>query len=520
MSGNFSEKIFKLIEAEIQFICNAHRGVGLDGYMRLYSIVGQEPLRVKEEGHSFWFAFDEIDKAIAEIKNYYNAGNLPNTPLMLDPIVYEPDETGNPVARGSGIMWATALAAGSEKLDDLVIKRYSDIGVFASHFARGESKESGVKVIALSDVLLKPIDDANTEVEGNLELFNLSGAKTDSYRKFYMLSGLEYLTKNGAYIHELFAEIFPEKKIPSITEADGFRIPSKKLLDANKCWQSYDSNPSLFNRFGNDIDNLESNLKLYELCSRDFELFDRTGGIRVDANEKFEFLVEGWIPKGAVTVIGATGGTGKSSLAHYLAVIAATDGDNRKWLDKNVNPENSKGLVVYFSGEDGAAIINARNELYDPEGKANRLMFLSTDYMGEENFSQFIKNRLMKLPDVSLVVIDPARKYLTGDEEDAGVVSEFFEAIEEFALKKKASVVIVHHLVKSAKPDNVYDILDLLRGSQVFIDRPRVVLGMYRKGESTMVGLAKNNIPPNLGMVQGEIEFSRDPKTLTLGTVS
>ena len=36
-------------------------------------------------------------------------------------------------------------------------------------------------------------------------------------------------------------------------------------------------------------------------------------------------------------------------------------------------------------------------------------------------------------PIVPLLVVDPARKYLTGDEDDAAVVSEFFEAIERFA---------------------------------------------------------------------------------------
>jgi RecA-family ATPase len=122
----------------------------------------------------------------------------------------------------------------------------------------------------------------------------------------------------------------------------------------------------------------------------------------------------------------------------------------------------------------------------------------------------------MKLPEVSLVVIDPARKYLTGDENDAGVVSDFFEAIEEFAIRKHAAMVVVHHLAKGAKPGHVSEIYDLLRGSQVFIDRPRVVIGMYRNGENTIAGFAKNNIPPQMGMIQGERHFYRDPERLEL----
>ena len=56
----------------------------------------------------------------------------------------------------------------------------------------------------------------------------------------------------------------------------------------------------------------------------------------------------------------------------------------------------------------------------------------------------------------------------------------------------------------------------MLRGSQVFVDRPRVVIGMYRDGPYTIAGLAKNNIPPNMGMVMEERVFARDPKSLNL----
>jgi hypothetical protein len=56
----------------------------------------------------------------------------------------------------------------------------------------------------------------------------------------------------------------------------------------------------------------------------------------------------------------------------------------------------------------------------------------------------------------------------------------------------------------------------MLRGSQVFIDRPRVVIGMFRDGPYTVAGLAKNNIPPNMGMVTEERVFARDVKKLSL----
>jgi hypothetical protein len=274
-------------------------------------------------------------------------------------------------------------------------------------------------------------------------------------------------------------------------------------------------------KFGIDPQKVENNLKFYNLCARDIELFDATGAkhASADTSVSFDFLVKGWIPRGAVTIIGATGGTGKSSLAHNLAVKAAMDyGPDEvrpTWLGSQIDYDNCKGLSIYFSGEDGPAIVHARAKVYDPEGRAQRLMFQRTDFGEGGNLSTFLKH-LRKLPEVPLIVIDPARKYLTGDENDAGVVSEFFEAIEEFAIRKHAAMVVVHHLVKGAKPKHVAEIYDMLRGSQVFIDRARVVIGMYREGQYTVAGLAKNNIPPQMGMVMGERLYVRDPKHLEL----
>jgi hypothetical protein len=39
---------------------------------------------------------------------------------------------------------------------------------------------------------------------------------------------------------------------------------------------------------------------------------------------------------------------------------------------------------------------------------------------------------------------------------------------------------------------------------------------MYREGSHTVAGLSKNNIPPQLGMVQGERLYVRDAKRLEL----
>lgn len=518
----FTDEIFDNILRELTLIFKAHERVGLNGKMCLYTQPSQDPWRAQNRTLKVWFGNDrdEIEGAIREIRHHYNDGKLPNSPLLLNPLVHEISETGRYEPIGSGVIWCTAFTLGVHRLDERVLSRVKDLGVYAGIYKRGENKKAGLKLLAVSDKALKISPDGMT-VPSNKELYELTDIKSDDYWPYYPLSNVEYLSKNGSFIHQNFNNLFPE----GMTDEEILSSPvsAQKIIDAAKCWVAYDRHHSLYEKFGTDPSKIEHNLTFFNLVARDIELFDATGTDRKDKEDKFDFLVDGWLPRASVTVIGATGGTGKSSSAHRLAVMCSIDwreDEQPLWLGRKINKEYADGLVIYFSGEDSAAIVNARAKMIDPEERSTRLMLQRNDFGINEqgnkaNISDFL-DRLRKLPNVSLVVIDPARKYLEGDEEDSEVVSNFFEAIEEFAVEKNCGMVVVHHLVKNAKPNDTRDIYDLLRGSQVFIDRPRAVLGMMREGPYTVVGLSKNNIPPNLGSIQGERLFVRDPDKLDL----
>lgn len=513
----YSENILASIELELKTLFTAHKSVGLEGKMCLYTHPDQSLWRAQQPGVRHWFGENEIDSAIAKIRELYNEGALPNSPLLLNPIVHEPGENGAMQPLGSGIMWSTSFCLGVAELHDEQIQRISDLGAFATPFIRGENDRAGLKILGFSDEIL-PVDEHGWTVKGCKELYNIAHIESPNYAGYYLLSGMQYLCTHGLFGHADFAGLFGAAEAEDALKQ---LIRLSTVEGASEAWDAYDHHHSLYEKFGTDPQEIENNLKFFNLCARDVQLFDATGVRHMDADTtaSFDFLVEGWIPKGAVTVIGASGGTGKSSLAHNLAIKAsidyADDEEVPSWLGSQINTENTGGIVVYLSGEDGPAIVHSRAKVYDPEGRSHRLMMMRTDFGEGVTLSGFLK-RLSKLPEVSLVVIDPARKYLTGDEEDAGVVSEFFEAIEEFAINKHAAVVVVHHLAKGARPKHVSDIYDLLRGSQVFIDRPRVVIGMYRDGAYTVAGLAKNNIPPQMGMVQGERLYARDADRLEL----
>lgn len=507
------------LETELKWLFAAHARLGLKGAMCVYSIDSQDPWVPEIPGIRLWFNETELDAATEFILEFYRGGARPNTTLLLNPIIHQPMEDGTYQPLGSGITWCTTLVKGVDFVTKDTIRRIRDQTMPFGFFERGEeNRQAGIKVIACMEEILAPTADG--AVPGNRAIGDLINLECEEYFPYYMLSGLSYLTKNGSYIHEDFATIVGLNNGLSIEESvEACRRPLQPVLDAAQCWNAYDRKQKLYDKFGQDPKLIEQNLEFYRLCAADLFLFDRTGPMREDLDVSFDFVVKGLIPKGAIIVLAASGGTGKSSIAHELCVRMAIDyraDEHPTWLGLPLNKEHCHGIPIYFSGEDGPAIINARGALFDPENRAKRLMFHRTDFGGEDvTFPEFLK-RLYKMPDVPVMVVDPARKYLTGNEDDSDVVSTFFEAIEEFALEKGTTVVVVHHLQKGAYPKSIREVLDELRGSQVFIDRPRVVIGMYREGPFTTVGLAKCNVPPNLGMITDEMVFVRDPQLLQL----
>jgi hypothetical protein len=108
---------------------------------------------------------------------------------------------------------------------------------------------------------------------------------------------------------------------------------------------------------------------------------------------------------------------------------------------------------------------------------------------------------------VELLIVDPARKFYKGDEDGSDAVSEFFTKLEEFGRRKHAAVVVTHHLKREAAPKSIHDVPRCMRGSQVFLDRPRVVLAMRRAGTETQFGIPAPDGQP-LHNFRGSTMFS------------
>jgi len=603
-----AEAAVQLMKRELALVWDANLRFDLTGEMRMFSCPDQQSWRAKLEGFELWFTPENIEEAAIIIERHYNGGVLPNTPLLLDPVVYrqETNDKGETirVPHGTGIAWSTAMCVGLEDYNEETGERLDDMKLITGNIIRAGTDDSGRKVLAFLDEpylfddenkeefrkMLIELNDTDKEedVDDGLDLpeelryqlemaqkeeeaedrrkagkptkeeeeaaaaaekkpeedlgpighaawsapccqalFDISGVNGEQYQDYYMVSGMEYLCSNGAFENPELNIEMPGTAEERKEVIEKYTISLQAILDAHKCWVSYDKLHPLWTRFGIDASQLEKNLRYYNLCGRDFELLSMTGAsLEEDTDDKtFEFLVPGIIPKSSVTIFAGTNGSGKSTILHQLITIIGSDwpddGPKPTWLGSEIDHKQCSGMNVYFSGEDSEAIVQSRQKNFDPDGRCTRVLLKCGNDFGiqDDGSDNSIRNfleRLKTLPEVSLVVIDSARKFLTADEEDAEPVIELLDAAERFAQEKECAVIIAHHLRKGSKPKDCRDIPEMLRGNEAFSDLPSAVISMLQEESNVVVGVAKSSIPPDLGILQGERVFVRDLENLSL----
>jgi hypothetical protein len=226
-----------------------------------------------------------------------------------------------------------------------------------------------------------------------------------------------------------------------------------------------------------------------------------------------EFVVEGLIVKDGYTLLLGVTGVGKGALLLQLACDVAMGKPD--FLGHHINPP--RGLVIMLYGEDSPAEMKRRVELlaeYKYDLGSPPLLRL-VRYNGQP-----IKELLAEFKDakVDLLIIDPARKFFEGDEDGSDAVNKFFRDLDPFLEAKKAAIVAAHHCRRGAAPRNVNEVPDHMRGSQVFLDRPRVVLAMHRAGNVTSFGIPMTSAGPRHNMdvavmMKGVKRLERDEAT-------
>jgi RecA-family ATPase len=172
-----------------------------------------------------------------------------------------------------------------------------------------------------------------------------------------------------------------------------------------------------------------------------------------------QFVWNGYLPRGVVSLLGAHGGTGKSTIALMLSVCAALG-----------RPLFGVGTVrcktLFVSLEDSAHIIRHRlaficqkweidpaqlhGNLHIVDGTENPELYSADSRgAGETTPTYFELRKLVQVEEVGLVVLDNASDAYGGDEIQRRQVRAFIRALVEVASLTNCSVMLLAHVDKN-----------------------------------------------------------------------
>jgi hypothetical protein len=259
-------------------------------------------------------------------------------------------------------------------------------------------------------------------------------------------------------------------------------------------------------------------LERWETVGRDPQLLARFGTAAersVGAEEGEPWLVEGRLKRRVVTSLVGDGGAGKSGLAHEIAsalgCIEVVTSRPRTVLGKEVS---GRHVVAFLTGEEDEDDWNLRAEAHAHIWGESEILPCDGD---SRSFTEWLEE-LEGLPLLDLVIVDPVISFLDGDEDSADVVSDFYHRLRRLARSKSCAVLVVHHLKKGVVRSLSPQMLDMVRGSKVHTNRPRLVIGMrsLRNG-SIEIGPIKCNFTGGawLPTFSGEL-YRRDGESHTL----
>jgi len=159
-----------------------------------------------------------------------------------------------------------------------------------------------------------------------------------------------------------------------------------------------------------------------------------------------EFLVDGMIERGSLTMIFGKPASGKSFLAVDLAASIAT-GRAFQGL------KTQKGDVVYIAGEGYRGLkrrFNAWSKYHDVSPEEIRVMISrsAVDYR-DERAAQELETELIRARESGLspilLIIDTLARNHSGDENSNSEMGKFISVIDQFNVKFDCATLIVHH---------------------------------------------------------------------------
>ena len=209
-----------------------------------------------------------------------------------------------------------------------------------------------------------------------------------------------------------------------------------------------------------------------------------------------DWLWKYWLPRGAISILAGTPGTGKTSLALALAAVVSTGSE---WPDGSVCLR--PGQVVIWSGEDDIqATLLPR--LIGMKADLSRIHFVTT-IQEQGRLREFdpaldmrqLMFKICEVGEVDLVVLDPLISVVAGDTNKAVDVRDSLQDLIILA-NSGLSIVGITHFSKGSKASSP---LDRVLGSQAFSAVARVVLVTVKQpdNDGRLLLRAKSNLGPD-----------------------
>lgn len=198
-----------------------------------------------------------------------------------------------------------------------------------------------------------------------------------------------------------------------------------------------------------------------------------------DTIAPIEWLWEGWIPRGLITILAAIPGAGKTGL--MLDFARRITADNEKWPDGK--PVERPGAnVLYIDAEGQPEVIKDRALAWEMKTKR---FFLKWPGDGEifdlaESKYQDMVSEWAYVAEPELINVDSLSMINTKGENNIEDVRRILSYLITLARDSKAGLIVSHHLRK--RPNLLTPVLDLtqddLRGSSHIVASARSILGL------------------------------------------
>lgn len=196
--------------------------------------------------------------------------------------------------------------------------------------------------------------------------------------------------------------------------------------------------------------------------------------IMCDDSIKYEWLVDGILPKEGLVIISAHPKVGKSLLTLNLAFSVA---NGTKFLDRNVK----QGRVFILQLEDPEPLIKDRGvQMTGTDISASDILvgakpFEITDFDKEQD----LRDRIERY-DPSLIIIDPLTfAHDVDDEDKSAKMGRVMNLFRRIALDYGICLVLVHHNRKSGGKDGM-----ALRGSSAILSSCDIAMVLNRGREA------------------------------------